>query len=260
MKIDEKTTNRAKTDLSLLPNLVKIGFTKQEAEIYLILVKEGVLSAKEIASRMNILPTVVYRTIKKLEQKKLVAIISASPFIFYVLSPELSLSTYIKERAVQSEKEVKEISSSLQKNQNQCQQTKIDVLLGKQHLFLASTELINKAKKEVLIMSIGEPSTQDLILANKRAIERGVIVRDIVHKYDKENHEFVENLKKNGLEIRHYPDWGFHIVIVDAEKSLLAVNNPEKIEERVTIKIFSKALSNALRDYFYAVWEKAVKV
>ena len=77
-----------KTDLSLLPRLVKLGFSKQEAEIYLTLIKEGTLSAKEIASRLNILPHAVYRTIKKLEKKKLVTIISSSPLTFYVLPSE----------------------------------------------------------------------------------------------------------------------------------------------------------------------------
>jgi sugar-specific transcriptional regulator TrmB len=138
--------------------------------------------------------------------------------------------------------------------------TKIDVIAGKQEFFSASETLIKEAKQEVLIISIGEPSTSDLILADRRAIERGVTVRMIAHKYDKDNQEFLSNLKKNGLEIRHFPDWGFHLQVVDTEKSLLAVNNPQNPGERITVKINSTGLSKALRDYFYSVWEKAIKV
>jgi len=260
MKYQMKTRFKHKIDLSLLPKLVKLGLSKQEAEIYLTLTKEGVLPAKEIASRMNILPHAVYRIIKKLEEKKLVAIITSSPLTFYVLPSELALSAYVKEKSLQLEKEAKEINTFLANKQSQSSSTKIDVIAGKQEFFNASEALIKESKKEVLIVSIGEPSTSDLILANKRAIERGVIVRMIAHKYDKENQEFLKNLEKNGLEIRHFPDWGFHLQIVDGEKSLLAVNNPKNPRERITVKINSSGLSKALRDYFYSVWEKSLKI
>ncbi|PJC81600.1 hypothetical protein CO007_03810 [Candidatus Roizmanbacteria bacterium CG_4_8_14_3_um_filter_36_10] len=260
MTTQNNTNTRYKIDQSLSPKLVKLGFSKQEAEIYLTLIKEGVLPAKEIASRMNILPHAVYRIIKKLEKKKLVAIITSSPLTFYVLPPELALSSYVKERSLQLEKEAKEINMMLSSKKIQSPTTKIDVIAGKQEFFLASEALIKEAKQEVLIISIGEPSTSDLILADKRAIERDVTVRMIAHKYDKDNQEFLFNLKKNGLEIRHFPDWGFHLQVVDSEKSLLTVNNPTNPEERITVKINSPGLSKALRDYFYSVWEKAIIV
>jgi len=260
MTIQKVAETKRKIDFSLLPRLVKLGFSKQEAEIYLTLVTEGVLPAKDIASRMNILPHAVYRIIKKLEKKKLVAIITSSPLTFYVLPPELALSSFVKERSMQMEKEAKEINMSLSSKKMPSQSTKIDVIAGKQEFFAASEELIKESKQEVLIISIGEPSTADLILADRRAIERGVVVRMIAHKFDKENQEFLQNIKKNGIEIRHYPDWGFHLQVVDSEKALLAVNNPQNPGERITVKINSAGLSKALRDYFYSVWEKAVKV
>lgn len=260
MKVQKIANIKHKIDLSLLPKLVKIGFSKQEAEIYLTLIKEGVLPAKEIALRINILPHAVYRIIKKLENKKLVAIITSSPLTFYVLPSELALSSYVKEKSLQLEKEVKEINIFLANKQISSPSTKIEVIAGKKEFFLASETLIKESKKEVLIISIGEPSTPDLILADRRAIERKVIIRMIVHKYDKENQEFLKNLRKNGLEIRHFPDWGFHLQVVDGEKSLLVVNNPQNPGERITIKIHSFGLSKALRDYFYSVWEKAIKV
>ncbi len=249
-----------KTDLSLLPRLVKLGFSKQEAEIYLTLIKEGTLSAKEIASRLNILPHAVYRTIKKLEKKKLVTIISSSPLTFYVLPSELALSSYVEEKSLEMIKEAKEINSHMSKKETPSSSTKINIIAGKQEFFSESEILIKESKKEVLLISIGEPSTPDIILEDKRAIDRGVIFRVIYHKYDNENKEFIENLKKNGLEIRHYPDWGFHLQVVDGERSLITVNNPKNPVERTTMKISSIGLSKALRDYFYSVWEKAIKI
>lgn len=253
-------TTRLDINQALLPKLVKLGFTKQEAMVYLILVKEGTLPAKEIALRMKILPHAVYRIIKRLEQKKLVVIVTSSPLTFYVLPPELALSTYVKQTAMRLEKEATEVSQSLVKDKGHASSTKINILMGKQALFEESEALINIAKKEVLIISIGEPSTEDLILANRRAVERGVTIRMVAHKYVPENQEFLANLKKNGLAVRYFPDSGFHIVIVDTTTTLLAVSDPKNPEERVTIKMFNQGLSKALRDYFYSVWEKAVEV
>lgn len=260
MVVQKVINSRLDINQELLPKLVKLGFTKQEALVYLILVKEGTLPAKEIALRMKILPHAVYRIIKRLEGKKLVVIVTSSPLNFYVLPPELALSAYVKQTAVRLEKEAVEVSQSLIKGETHTYSTKINILSGKQALFEDSEILINKAKKEVLVISIGEPSTGDLILANRRAIERGVIIRMVAHKHNPENQEFLANLQKNGLEVRYFPDSGFHILIVDTAITLLAVSDPQNSEERVTIKMFNTGLSQALRDYFYSVWEKAIEV
>jgi len=253
MKSKKAVNFEAQYDLSLLPKLVNLGLTQQEAEIYLTLERGGTLHAKDIASRVRILPHAVYRMIRKLEEKRLVSIITSSPLTFHVLPPELALSTFVKERALAMEKDAKEIYSSLNSHQTLPSPTQIGVIVGKQEFFAESEALINGSKKEVLIISIGEPSTTELILADKKAIERGVVVRMIAHKFDKENQEFLNNLKKNGLEIRHFPDWGFHLQVVDGLKSLLTINDPKNPEERTTVKINSAGLSKALRDYFYSI-------
>src|SRR3989339_2043385 len=135
MKYQMKTRFKHKIDLSLLPKLVKLGLSKQEAKIYLTLIKEGVLPAKEIASRMNILPHAVYRIIKKLEKKKLVAVITSAPLTFYVLPSELALSSYVKEKSLQLEKEAKEINTFLASKHTPSPSTKIDIIAGKQDFF-----------------------------------------------------------------------------------------------------------------------------
>ena len=82
----------------------------------------------------------------------------------------------------------------------------------------------------------------------------------IAHKYDKDNQEFLSNLKKTALRFVIILIGVFHLQVVDTKKSLLAVNNPQNTGERITVKINSDGLSKALRDYFYSVWEKAIEV
>jgi hypothetical protein len=117
--------------------------------------------------------------------------------------------------------------------------------------------MLNKAKKEVLIISIGEQIPEEIVLGNRDAIARGVQVKMICHRYNQENKQLLESWQKMGWQIRHYPDWGFHLVVTDGINSILSVNNPKNTSERTGLEFFSSGLSRALRDYFYSVWKKA---
>lgn len=248
-----------KSRYRLLPKLVNLGLSKQEAEIYLTLLEEGPLPAKEVAKKINILPHAVYRTTKKLESKKLVAVLKTSPLTFQTLPPQLALPSFAKEKAVYLQKEAEKTAKILAQKKSAAVPTKIDLIFSRHEIFTLFDKMVEKTKKELLIISIGEPIPQNSLLSTKRAYEKGVVIRMIAHKYDG-NREILENFKKNGWQIRHFPDWGFHLVVFDGKRSLLSVNNPKDTRERVGMQIFSEGLSKALRDYFYSVWEKAVKI
>jgi len=258
--MSKKQCSEAKKPFELLPKLVKLGLSKQEAKVYLTLIEGGPFPAKEIARIINILPHAVYRTAKKLENKKLISILKTSPLTFQVLSPQLTLSSFIKDRNLMIEKEVEEVSRLLNQKQSSSPPTQMNLIVGKYEMFIQTIKMTNETKKELLIVSIGEPIPEDSLLAIRNAYLRGVKIKMVAHKYDQENKEILENFKKNGYEIRHYPDWGFHLVVYDGKKALLSVNNPKDTEERVSMQIPSQGLSKALRDYFYSVWEKATPI
>lgn len=258
--MNKKSNFEAKKTFELSSELVKLGLSEQEAQVYLTLVQNGALSAKEIGKTINVFPHTIYRTAKKLEIKKLITLLKTSPITYQALSPQLALSLFIKDKSLMMEKMAEEIYTKLSQKQSNSFPTKIDLIIGKSELFRQSTKMINKTKKELLIISIGEPIPEDCFLAIKNAYLREVKVKIIAHKYDKENKEVLENFKKNGYEIKHYSDSGFHMVIYDADKALLSVNNPQNTDERVSMQIFSHGLAKALRDYFYSVWNKAVPI
>lgn len=248
-----------KINLSLLPKLVKLGFTKQEAQVYLTLCQEGPLDSKHLSYYTNALPHAIYRVIKRLENKKLVAILKTKPLTFQSLPAELALNAFAQEKASLFEKEALEIVSGIKKP-SQIVETTIKTLFGQLEMFNLTKEMIDKARKEVLIISIGENIPEELLLSDKEAIGRGVKIKMIAHKYDQNNQDILRNFQKNDIEVKHYPDWGFHMVIVDKKKSLLVVNNPQSTRERVNIQFFSEGLSKALSNYFYSVWEKATPI
>jgi sugar-specific transcriptional regulator TrmB len=249
-----------KRNISAINKLVNLGLSKQEAEIYVVLQAEGPLPAKEIAQKVGILPHAVYRTAKKLLEKNLIALTKKRPLTYISLPAKIAFTSLVDSTTLQLQKDLNSLTDILGQQKFKQTETKVDVFFGKHETFMRSIKDFNEAKSEILIISIGEEISKELLLADKKAIKRGVKILLIVHKYDDENKEVIENFKLNGIKVRHYPDWGFHLVVCDSIKSHIIVNNPKNPTERVGIQIYSKGLSKALRDYFYSVWKKAVKV
>lgn len=245
---------------NLLPRLVELGLSKQEAQVYLILVEEGPLIAKEIARKIGVLSAAIYRTAKRLERKNLVGILKTSPLTFQAIPPQLSIISFVTKKASELQKGAEEISRLLTQKRSILDPTNIDLIFGKNEIYKIAAREVGRTRNDMLIISIGEYIPQRLLLSMRKAYDRNVVIRLIVHKYDEENRDIIENFKKNGYEVRHYPGGGFHLAIYDGRKTLIIINNPKNTRERVAMQIFSSGLSKALRDYFYSVWKKAVKV
>ncbi|MBU0619241.1 hypothetical protein KKD62_03335 [Patescibacteria group bacterium] len=132
--------------------------------------------------------------------------------------------------------------------------------MGKNESFRHYLNIVKKAKKEVLIISIGEPVIKELTLANRNFIKRGGQLKMIIHKYNENNRSLLESWKKMGWQIRHYKDWGYYLVVIDKKICMISANNPKHTDERISIYFYNPALAKALANYFYTLWEKAVEI
>ncbi len=258
MKRGNKAAAKIKMGEIQVQHLVKIGLSRQEAEIYLLLLQKGPLSAKNIATYLNILPNAVYRGAQKLKRKGLVAMMDVSPVLFNALSPSLALVSYAKKQALLLEQGAKTFLESL--HPRKASPTQIKVIFGKEPVYLASAKMVAECRREVLFISIGELIPAKLLLSIRRAVERGVKVKLIVHKYDETNREIIKHFEQNGMEVRHSPDWGFHLGVYDKKEVILVVNNPRETDERIGIVMASAGLAKAMRDYFYFTWRGAVEI
>jgi sugar-specific transcriptional regulator TrmB len=249
----------APTDQNLSPALVNLGLTIDEAKCYTVLSNEGSLSASSLAKNIGILPNAVYRLIYGLKEKGFVVELDTRPVKFQAISPSVAIEAYSQAK-IKNLEELKTSAINDLANKPGSSQTKIDILTGRSAMFARGAELIREAKKEVLIISIGEPVPDEIKLANRDALEKGVSIKFIAHKYDKDNADLLKSWVKMGLEVRHFPDKGYHLSVTDGAKTLLSTSNPANPAERVSMVINSVDLSNAIRNYFYSVWEKALPI
>lgn len=237
-------------------NLANLGLSKQEVNIYLTLVNKGSLNVKELAKLTNTLPNSIYRLLQKLQNKKLITESGKHPSIYKAISPSIAFDSYAKNRIIQ----INSIKDDLIKHLTQpshSDQSRVDIMQGQHEFFLNYSQLANEVKAEILIISIGEQVSEEILIANRDAIARGVKILFIAHKHNKDNHNLLTNWVKMGLEVKHYSDSGFHLVVFDKKISLLAVNNPDNTNDRTGLLIYNPGLSKAFWDYFYSIWEKA---
>ncbi len=241
--------------------LVGLGLTELESQIYLYIYSNGPSSAKNISVALKTLTPAVYRSANRLVARGILSRIGERPQIFQVLGGVASLKLMIeRERSYKLDllDSLEKIMAGIDRGGNT--QTLVELISGKEKIYKKSAKLIRKAVKEVFIVSIGESLPTYLMKADKDAVDRGVDVRFIAHKHDTSNELALRALKLNGIKVRHYPDWGFHLVLIDSNVMFLGVNNPNNKKERVSMFVQNTALTEAMRDYFLKTWQLAYAV
>jgi sugar-specific transcriptional regulator TrmB len=249
------TTTRQKP----LNQLVNLGLSEHQALVYQTLIENGPLPAKSIAGKIGILPHAVYRLIKKLEKLELVSTNKDHPKIFRPVPPSVALEVLSKNKITDIE-DLKTQALNALITKTKPSETQVEILTNKSQLFKTYVSKAQKAKTEILIISIGEHISGQMMITNRDAIERGVDFRMIAHKYDRTNQKLLSSWVKMGWQVRHYPDWGFHLIVIDKKTSILSINNPRNTEERISFLFQSTGLSKAFRDYFFSIWEKATPI
>jgi sugar-specific transcriptional regulator TrmB len=232
--------------------LVQLGLTKQEATVYLLLWEKGAMTADQIAERISSLPQAASRSAKNLESLGLVSGTDTYPHTYQAIPPSVGLPAYAKAKTARLQLSAGTLAHQLSRTAPTVNTT-MNLVMGKEVSYLYAAKLLYKTKREMLVISLGEPIPKELLLAVNKAHQRGVTIRMITQKYDETNKWILANFKKNGYEIRYAPSRGFSLAIYDEKQALLII-------DRAAVHILSEGLSQSLRDYFYNIWETALPV
>ncbi len=245
--------------LEALPELCALGLTDAESKCYQLLVTEGTTDSYQLAKKLNFFPNAVYRLMRGLVYKGFAVKLDTRPASYQPVPPMVAIEACVKQKTLEIEEQKIHALEFLATNKP-VSNTHVDLLTGKNALYAAYLQLAKAAKEEICIVSIGEPVTDEVKIVNRDALERGVAIKMIAHRYDKRNEELLRNWVKMGIEVKYVPDWGFHLVIIDKTISIISVNNPQETKERTSLIIHNEALSKALKSYFMEVWSKAREV
>jgi len=95
--------------------LIELGLSQTDACVYIYLATKGSKSANQICDALNIKKQIIYPSVKKLRNNRIIAVSSRRPLIFYAVPFEEVLDMLIKKKFEQSE-EILETKKELVKS------------------------------------------------------------------------------------------------------------------------------------------------
>ncbi len=217
------------------------------------------MTVSEAAEQISVLVNSVYRLLDKLQVYGMVVELATSPLKYQALPPKAAIEAYSRYQSEALSSSKLQALASLNKHIPQ-DETLINFISGQNQFFDKFVELSHFAKQEILVISIGEPVPDEIKLSTRDALARNVECKFMFHKYDKNNQSLLSSWVAMGVEVSHYPDSGFHLLIFDSQKAVLVASNPKETTERTGMVITSPELTKALRDFFYMRWEKAIPI
>lgn len=243
----------------LVPKLVRMGLKPQAAKIYLLLIKNPLLKVREIADCLGVLEPSIHRSLRELKEKNLVYSYGKKPLRLRAIPPSVGLSQLVRQRYEKQIQLAKELSKKLRKY-SFGGELKVEFLENRREIFDYDLLQISRLKKEMLILSIGEEIPQKVFVAITRAIQRGISVRMIAERYNRENKELLKNWQKNHWQVRYLPKGeklDFTLVIYDSRVVILQVRRKSEEEQRIGIAIYNPQYIAAQKEYFNSLWQKA---
>lgn len=196
----------------ILTKLIDLGFSDQEARIYLLLAKIGQLKAKDVSRTLKINKVQVYRNLRNLQNRDFVesslgcpALFSATPF-----EKVIDLLAESKSSEAMLLRSNKETLLTLLERMDQRTPDEIDkftVVENENTIYSLIDQFFKKAQKEIVVM-IDEayktvPNFEENHRITKANLERGVKYR-CIGKDNEQNHEYTRKIMKDGPILRNF--------------------------------------------------------
>ncbi len=245
--------------MNALELLSKIGLSRNEADIYIVLLKLGPLSAYVIAQRTGIYRPHVYDKLNTLIQKGLVSFVQQGKTKIFSPAPPSKVLDYLKEQEESVKTDIRLFSSNLNMLDGLYhlpkEDTRVEVFSGIEGLKLRLNDTLNSADREILIFGLDDAKYNEALPTFmpqhfKRLKEKNLRERVIIQKsedafmFDNQvtAYRFLESAQINPTNTIIYGDkvaliiWGVPIT---------------------SIVIKNKQLSRTYRTHFEYLWKMA---
>ncbi len=237
--------------------LIKAGLVKNEAKVYLALLKLGTASITEISQKSGVERTLIYGVVEKLLEKGLISsVIKINKKYFEPANPEKILDL-IKEKEKIIEDalpELKSLYKSVEKKQE------VHHFKGKEGAKTILETLLKENSKEWLIFGTTGKTAEVLSFYlpqfHKKRVEKKIIFKAI---YSEDSLKRAKEIKKMKLtKVKILPKEYMtptHINIVGNKLGIILWS-----EQPLGILIENKEIAESFRNYFKLLWNMAKKL
>ncbi|MBR9707420.1 MAG: TrmB family transcriptional regulator [Candidatus Diapherotrites archaeon] len=240
-----------------------LGLTESEEKAYTALLQFKILTGKEIAKQAKIPPTAVYRVLNGLLDKKLVTLIQKEPKTYQPIDPKIAITALVLEKKETLEnaektalKQLKEIKSRKAKTEISDQ---VQIITDRRQKYAVIDELITTAKKQVLILSIGEEVPISTLRTAKKITKQGIDYRLIVWKREG-NEKALKQFLDAGIQLKYYPMKNMSMAAIDKKVAMTEIKDPQDPSKVFVMFVYSEDLANAYSEYLELVWKKATPI
>ena len=236
--------------------LRSIGFSKNESEVYLALVKRGTSSVLEISRDTQIHRANIYPSLSKLTENGLIFELEKDgKKVFYARDPE-SLLEYQKNREV-------ELKTTIEKlrllHPAHSENSSVRMTEGKFAVRNAYLGILNSSEE---ILSYGTPSKAfDLVVSifdefHKERIKKKIVMKHIYNTDCIERAKYLQSLSYT--EIKHLPSkYDSYVTTLICKKKVILIVWTDKLP---VIEIENEEVVKAYRSYFEVLWNSSEDV
>jgi HTH-type transcriptional regulator, sugar sensing transcriptional regulator len=165
-------------DDKIITRLKRVGFTEYEAKAYLLLLKLGQSSAREIADTSDIPRSRIYSVLKTLADKRFISIIEGTPMYYLPLDPD-PIFTLIRDDYCE---EINELKKSLRESYYEINTSSpYWAIYNDRGIEIMIQTLVFAAQKEIIVMVTNPQDLRphlSLLRAARKRIELFVLVPD----------------------------------------------------------------------------------
>jgi len=251
-------------------SLMNFGLSKNEARVFIYLAKFGEQKAHKISRALSLHRTETYKILKRLEEKSLAYRILDKPIKFAVIPINKALDNLVqeeKQRILQLEEEKKKILESWDSilipiKDSEALGEFIQVLKGKNQIYIKASEVIESAEDEILIVASSENLLQlfysgvlDSLAEKSKRIRVEVITDSSLRST-----YIIKKLKLKGnsfcVDVDYLPSF-----ILSEKSLLLFFDNRNGKNGKRALWTNQKAMIDALRVSFLSFnkWKSLVK-
>ena len=234
--------------------VVKSPLPNQTKDIYSLLLKKGPLSAEQIGKELNIFPHAVYRSVGQLKSLGCINQVGNRPALFEAQPVSESVEVF---SLLQREWFLKAFLTSQKSKQGSAlDELQISFIESREDMFDKFLPDFDTVEEELDLLISGDEIPAEVMFAQKKLIEKGVLIRSHFQNKTKKNESFLQARKRMGEEVRVYKPLNTRIMIFDKKIAYIMSYDPHNYIKSTGIRFEYPPLAQLMHGLFMQYWEK----
>ncbi len=259
--------------------LTQVGFSENEAKLYVSLLNLGEGTVNEIARVAKVRRTTAYSVLREMVKKGLIVEVAGKPVRYQVLPPRQALADFLRERIEEAKRWAERLPLIAEEFIVQAEQLyerkpisidatrELMILRGPQMIRNIMKPIEARVREYIRVLSrppIVVPRQKDkkppIGNTNRPRSFKKLVICETDMLKDREYRETIKIFLNSGNLVRHLPSVPIKLVIYDDYASLISMTPNGRPEDHISLLIQNKQIIRFHIKSFELLWEVAKPV